>query len=55
LFEQDKSALAEFSAMAYTHQREYAKHITEGIQPETRVRRAAKVLRQIREKTGIAE
>jgi len=55
LFEQDKAALAEFKAMAYTHQREYAKHITEAIQPETRVRRAAKVLRQIREKTGITE
>jgi len=36
---QEKSALAYFQSLSYSHQREYVKHITEAKREETRTKR----------------
>ena len=44
----DPAATAAWDALAASHRREYAEHVAEGKQPETRVRRAAKTVEALR-------
>ena len=37
-------AQARFESMSPSHQREFASHVAEGVKPETRVRRADKMV-----------
>jgi DNA-directed RNA polymerase subunit RPC12/RpoP len=48
----DDTARAAFEALSFTHRREYAQWIAEAKQPETRERRVAKTLEQLRAGQG---
>jgi len=49
-FKKEKAAEKYFKSLAYSHRREYAKHVAEAKQAETRVRRAAQTIEMLRKK-----